>query len=193
MARLNPVFVCSSCAGETLKWQGQCPLCGEWNSLEQRSGARPRPAPAASSVTLAASAQATAGGERLMSGEGELDRVLGGGLVPGSVILLGGEPGIGKSTLLLQVAAHVAASQAVIYASGEESVAQVTLRSRRLNLTAAGLSLVSETDLPAILALATERRAALLVIDSIQRAPCRSCASAPRNWCASPRPAAARW
>ena len=168
MARLNPVFVCSSCAGETLKWQGQCPLCGEWNSLEQRSGARPRPTPAASSVTLAASAQATAGGERLMSGEGELDRVLGGGLVPGSVILLGGEPGIGKSTLLLQVAAHVGASQAVIYASGEESVAQVTLRSRRLNLTAAGLSLVSETDLPAILALATERRAALLVIDSIQ-------------------------
>jgi DNA repair protein RadA/Sms len=168
MARLNPVFVCSSCAGETLKWQGQCPLCGEWNSLEQRTGGRARQAPAASAVTLAASAQATTGGERLMSGEGELDRVLGGGLVPGSVILLGGEPGIGKSTLLLQVAAHVALSRAVIYASGEESVAQVTLRSRRLGLTAEGLSLVCETDLPAILALATERRAALLIIDSIQ-------------------------
>ncbi len=168
MARLNPVFVCSSCSGETLKWQGQCPLCGEWNSLEQRVGARTRQAPAASAVTLAASSEATAGGERLMSGEGELDRVLGGGLVPGSVILLGGEPGIGKSTLLLQVAAHVAAARPVIYASGEESVAQVTLRSRRLGLTAEGLSLVSETDLAAILALATERRAALLVIDSIQ-------------------------
>jgi DNA repair protein RadA/Sms len=168
MARLNPVFVCSSCAGETLKWQGQCPLCGDWNSLEQRSVGRIRQASAATAVTLGASSQATAGGERLMSGEGELDRVLGGGLVPGSVILLGGEPGIGKSTLLLQVAAHVAASRAVIYASGEESVAQVTLRSRRLGLSAGDLSLVSETDLPAILALATERRAALLIIDSIQ-------------------------
>jgi DNA repair protein RadA/Sms len=168
MARLNPVFVCSSCAGETLKWQGQCPLCGEWNSLEQRATGRARQAAAASAVTLAVSAQATTGSERLMSGEGELDRVLGGGVVPGSVILLGGEPGIGKSTLLLQVAAHVASSRPVIYASGEESVAQVTLRSQRLGLSASDLSLVSETDLPAILALATERRAALLVVDSIQ-------------------------
>ena len=109
-----------------------------------------------------------AGSERLLSGEGELDRVLGGGLVPGSVILLGGEPGIGKSTLLLQVAAHVAQRQPVIYASGEESVAQVQLRSQRLSLSADALGLVCETELAAILALATERRAALLVIDSIQ-------------------------
>jgi DNA repair protein RadA/Sms len=160
------VFVCASCGGETLKWQGQCPLCGEWNSLEQRSAARTRPVAAAAAVSL--SAQAPGGAERLMSGEGELDRVLGGGVVPGSVILLGGEPGIGKSTLLLQVAAHVGKAHPVIYASGEESVAQVTLRSRRLGLSAQGVGLVSETDLPAILALATERRAALLVIDSIQ-------------------------
>jgi DNA repair protein RadA/Sms len=166
MARLSPVFVCASCGGETLKWQGQCPLCGEWNSLEQRSAARSRPAAAASAVSL--NAQGPGGAERLMSGEGELDRVLGGGVVPGSVILLGGEPGIGKSTLLLQVAAHIGKAHPVIYASGEESVAQVTLRSRRLGLSAQGLGLVSETDLPAILALATERRAALLVIDSIQ-------------------------
>ncbi len=168
MARLNPVFVCSSCGGETLKWQGQCPLCGEWNSLEQRAAGRVRAVAAAAAVSLGAQGQATAGGERLMSGEGELDRVLGGGLVPGSVILLGGEPGIGKSTLLLQVAAHVAQTRPVIYASGEESVAQVRLRSQRLALSAEGLSLVAETDLPAILALAGERRAALLIIDSIQ-------------------------
>jgi DNA repair protein RadA/Sms len=168
MARLNPVFVCSSCGGETLKWQGQCPLCSAWNSLEQRAAARVRPVAAAAAVALSAHTQAMTGSERLMSGEGELDRVLGGGLVPGSVILLGGEPGIGKSTLLLQVAAHVGAARPVIYASGEESVAQVTLRSRRLSLQAEGLSLVSETDLGAILALATEQRAALLVIDSIQ-------------------------
>ena len=102
------------------------------------------------------------------SGALELDRVLGGGIVPGSVILLGGDPGIGKSTLLLQVAAHIAASHGVLYASGEESAAQVGLRARRLSLAAAAVSVVAETELAAILALAAERRAALLVIDSIQ-------------------------
>ncbi|HUA89024.1 MAG TPA: DNA repair protein RadA [Steroidobacteraceae bacterium] len=170
MARLNPVFVCSACGGETLKWQGQCPLCGEWNSLEQRAPARARAAGAApaAAVAVSARAQATTGSERLMSGAEELDRVLGGGVVPGAVMLLGGEPGIGKSTLLLQVAAFVAGRHPVVYASGEESVAQVGLRAQRLGLDAENLSLVSETDLPAILALAGERRARLLVIDSIQ-------------------------
>jgi DNA repair protein RadA/Sms len=171
MARLNPVFVCSACGGETLKWQGQCPLCSEWNSLEQRSAPRARPAAAAApaaAVALGLPSQAMGGSGRLTSGAGELDRVLGGGLVSGSVILLGGEPGIGKSTLLLQVAAHLAQARPVIYASGEESVAQVSLRAGRLGLSAEALSLVCETDLPAILALASERRAALLVVDSIQ-------------------------
>ena len=131
MARLNPVFVCSACGGETLKWQGQCPLCSEWNSLEQRSAPRARPAAAAApaaAVALGPPSQAMGGSGRLTSGAGELDRVLGGGLVTGSVTLLGGEPGIGKSTLLLQVAAHLAQARPVIYASGEESVAQVSLR-----------------------------------------------------------------
>ncbi|MBS0378738.1 MAG: DNA repair protein RadA [Proteobacteria bacterium] len=168
MARLNPVFVCSACGGETLKWQGQCPLCGEWNSLEQRTPSRARAAPAAAAPATAVPVAATTGSERLMSGEEELDRVLGGGIVPGSVILLGGEPGIGKSTLLLQVASHAAQARPVVYASGEESVAQVSLRYTRLGLSAPRMSLVSETDLPAILALATEQRAQLLVIDSIQ-------------------------
>jgi DNA repair protein RadA/Sms len=102
------------------------------------------------------------------SGQGELDRVLGGGIVPGSVVLLGGDPGIGKSTLLLQVAAHVAATRPVIYASGEESVAQIGLRAERLNCAAAALGVVTETDCQAVLALAAARQAALLVIDSIQ-------------------------
>ena len=95
MARLNPVFVCASCGGETLKWQGQCPLCGEWNSLEERRAPRARTATAATAVSLAPGAALGAGGERLPSGLAELDRVLGGGIVPGSVILLGGDPGIG--------------------------------------------------------------------------------------------------
>ena len=168
MARLNPVFVCAACGGETLKWQGQCPLCGEWNSLEERRATGVRAAPAAAAVSLAAGTALAGGGERLPSGQGELDRVLGGGIVPGSVILLGGDPGIGKSTLLLQVASFVAASKPVIYASGEESVAQVGLRARRLGCAAEGLGVVTETDCQAVLALAAARQASLLVIDSIQ-------------------------
>jgi len=167
MARPNAVFVCGSCGGETLKWQGQCPLCGEWNSLEQRAAARARPATPAAAVNLGAAAGADTAA-RFGSGHAELDRVLGGGVVPGSVILLGGDPGIGKSTLLLQVAAQVAAARAVLYASGEESVSQVSMRAQRLGLAAEGLGVVAETDLASILALTAERRAALLVIDSIQ-------------------------
>jgi len=168
MARARPSFVCGSCGGETLKWQGQCPLCGAWNSLEQRSTASARPASTASAVSLSAGVTLAAAATRLASGAQELDRVLGGGIVPGSVILLGGDPGIGKSTLLLQVAAFVAHSRAVLYASGEESVSQVSLRAQRLSLGAAGVAVVAETDLTAILALTAERRAELLVIDSIQ-------------------------
>ena len=171
MARASPVFVCAACGGETLKWQGQCPLCGEWNSLEQRTATAARPARAvraAQPVALGAAAAGGAAESRIATGAQELDRVLGGGIVPGSVILLGGDPGIGKSTLLLQVAASVAGSRPVLYASGEESVAQVTLRAQRLSLAAAALGVLAETDLAAILELSAERRAALLVIDSIQ-------------------------
>ena len=168
MARLNSAFVCGSCGGETLKWQGQCPLCGEWNSLSQRAAASARPASAACAVSLEAGIKVASAAERMSSGALELDRVLGGGLVGGSVILLGGDPGIGKSTLLLQVAAHVGATRAVLYASGEESVEQVSLRAQRLALKAECLGLVADTDLAAILALAGARQAAVLVIDSIQ-------------------------
>jgi DNA repair protein RadA/Sms len=168
MARASPTFVCGSCGGETLKWQGQCPLCGAWNSLEQRASASARPAAAAKSVALSAGVALAAAEARIASGAQELDRVLGGGIVPGSVILLGGDPGIGKSTLLLQVAASVSAARAVLYASGEESVAQVSQRAQRLSLAGAAVSVVAETELAAIVALAAERHAALLVIDSIQ-------------------------
>src|SRR4029077_11197139 len=107
--------------------------------------------------------------------------VLGGGIVPGSVILLGGDPGIGKSTLLLQVAAFVAASRTVLYASGEESVSQVSLRAQRLSLAAPAVSVVAETDLAAILALAGERGASLLLIGSIQTGPSAT-AGAAAGW-----------
>src|SRR3984885_7056793 len=170
MARTSPVFVCSACQGETPKWQGQCPQCGAWNSLEQRVVPAGRAARKGAALGISTSnaeprrlATALAGiGKRLTTGHEELDRVMGGGIVPGSVTLLGGDPGIGKSTLLLQVAAHVAASHSVLYASGEESVSQVGLRAQRLGLIAPDLTLVNENDLDQVLALALERRAALL-------------------------------
>lgn len=170
MARTSPVFVCSECAGETLKWQGQCPHCSAWNSLEQHAQPRAARAGVRGSAPRKLDAALAAETARFGSGQEELNRVLGGGIVPGSVTLLGGDPGIGKSTLLLQVAAHVAASQSVLYASGEESVSQVGARAGRLGIAAAALGVVTETDLDAILALATERKAALLVVDSIQTA-----------------------
>jgi len=181
MPRPISVFICSACGGETLKWQGQCPACGEWNSLEQRAARRPAgsegrrgsgPSAAGAGSTGAAPVPLVPGKdlhlERLASGQGELDRVLGGGIVPGSVTLLGGDPGIGKSTLLLQVAAHVAGARAVVYASGEESVSQVALRARRLGLAAATLEVLAENELRSILEQTEGRRAALLVVDSIQ-------------------------
>ena len=169
MAKPATVFVCADCGAETLKWQGQCPQCARWNTLEQRSVAR-RPAavataaPAAAAVTELASAELP----RLETGMSELDRVLGGGLIPGSVTLLGGEPGIGKSTLLLQLANHAASTTPTLYLSAEESAAQIGVRARRLGVSGAGLHVVSDTDLEAVLARAREERIRLLVIDSIQ-------------------------
>jgi DNA repair protein RadA/Sms len=174
MARPSPVFSCQACGGETAKWQGQCPQCGEWNSLERRAAAAvpagrsgaARQAPAAVAVALAQAVDGLPG--RQSSGHAELDRVLGGGLVAGSVTLIGGDPGIGKSTLLLQVAASVGRAGRVVYATGEESGAQVGLRARRLGLDAQQLELAAESDLDSVLALARASTTALLVVDSIQ-------------------------
>jgi DNA repair protein RadA/Sms len=172
MARSTTVFACSACGGETAKWQGQCPQCEAWNSLEKTSlpAVNMRTRRAATAAPQSLDGTLSVHCERLFTGQEELDRVLGGGLVAGSVALLGGDPGIGKSTLLLQVAAHVAQSRPVVYASGEESIAQVGLRARRLGLSARSLTLVNENDLDAVLTLASERKAALLVVDSIQTA-----------------------
>ncbi len=164
-----PIFVCEACGGQSPKWQGRCPHCDAWNALSERM--RPR-APASSRP--AASAPRALGyaveeaGERLHTGHSELDRVLGGGIVKGSVSLLGGDPGIGKSTLLLQVAAHVAGEHDVLYASGEESIAQVSLRAQRLGLPGQRLAVAAETDLETVTAQAARQKAVLLVIDSIQ-------------------------
>jgi len=171
MARNQPVFVCSACGGESLKWQGQCPHCSEWNTLARLAGVRAlksAPAAPASNAMPVALAEQGAEGERFSLGSSELDRVFGGGLGSGSVSLLGGEPGIGKSTLLLQAAAAVAAVREVLYASGEESTQQTAQRARRLELDAPRLTLLSDNNLEAVLEHTLARRAALLVVDSIQ-------------------------
>jgi DNA repair protein RadA/Sms len=149
MAKNKPSYVCGSCGARTSQWQGQCPACQAWNTLELAASAlslpaaRGAPAGKTASRTVTEVTQETE--SRAVSGIGELDRVLGGGLVAGSVILLGGDPGIGKSTLLLQAADALSRDQPVLYASGEESVRQVALRARRLGLESGTLRLVAET------------------------------------------------
>lgn len=170
LARTQTSYVCRACGGEAVKWQGQCAHCKQWDTLEAISSPRgPRTTTVTATVATATVLTAEAGADsRWQVGLAELDRVFGGGLTPGSVTLLGGEPGIGKSTLLLQVGALVASRQATLYVSGEESVAQVAMRARRLRVAGDALSIVSEQSLDAVLALAAERSPSLLIIDSIQ-------------------------
>ncbi len=171
------LFVCQNCGAMAPRWTGKCTSCGEWNTIteEARSTAAPGSYDAKSSVgrpvKLSLLAE-TAGNkvERMPTGLAELDRVTGGGIVPGSALLVGGEPGIGKSTLLLQVAAHFAAAGLrSIYFTGEEALAQVRLRAERLGLQNAPLALASETSLANVMAtLAGGKPADFVVIDSIQ-------------------------
>ena len=172
MARPKTSYVCGSCGAHTPQWQGQCPACQAWNTLELaipvagRGGERRAATSAPTSKTVMQVTQET--DVRALTGIGELDRVLGGGLVAGSVILLGGDPGIGKSTLLLQAADALTRERPVLYVSGEESVRQVALRARRLGLEATDLRLAAETRVEAIIDEAIAARAQVLVIDSIQ-------------------------
>jgi DNA repair protein RadA/Sms len=169
-------FVCQNCGTTASRWTGKCPGCGEWNTFAEEAdlsttpgsglvrGGKGRP------VALESLASATKSLPRLSTGMPELDRVIGGGIVPGSALLIGGEPGIGKSTLLLQLAAKLAVDgRRVLYFSGEEAVAQVRLRAQRLGLREAPVGLASETNLSNILAtLDAEKRVDLIVVDSIQ-------------------------
>jgi DNA repair protein RadA/Sms len=172
MARSKEVFVCQACANSSPKWQGQCPACGEWNTLVAeiqgpRAAARSAPSATRSASTSLAD-EASTEQPRLLTGSAELDRVLGGGLVAGSVTLIGGDPGIGKSTLMLQSAAALSAAAPSLYATGEESLKQVGLRARRLGLDSAGTRLLAETQVEAIVAAAKGLEAGALIVDSIQ-------------------------
>ncbi|MCB1679633.1 MAG: DNA repair protein RadA [Halioglobus sp.] len=193
MARQKTAFVCNDCGSDYAKWQGQCSDCGAWNTL-----AEIRLGPARRAGSAAAHAAANKSGfagaldsaqvlrdiavddlPRFSSGAQEFDRVLGGGLVPGSAILVGGEPGAGKSTLLLQTMCHLARQMEALYITGEESLQQVALRARRLQLPADKLRLMSETNVESILASARQLRPRVLVVDSIQVVHLDELASAP--------------
>jgi len=187
-ARERRVYQCQACGAEQAKWSGQCPDCGEWNTLVPAVVAT---APARKG--LAGYSGDAQGGvqelaaiglgeeERLPTGFGELDRVLGGGLVPGSVVLIGGDPGIGKSTLLLQALVGVAARPGTValYVTGEESPQQVRLRAERLGLAATGMRLLAETEVDRTLAAAARERPRVMVVDSVQTAYTEMLPSAP--------------
>ena len=175
MATTRTQFVCNACGGSAVKWQGQCPHCGAWNALiETRTepGPQRRRAAAASAAAAVPISDVTATEpKRLYTGIEEFDRVLGGGLVDGGVVLIGGDPGIGKSTLLLQALSRVAATEAVLYVSGEESAPQVALRAQRLSIEAAGLprlKVLAEIELETIVAAIEAEKPRVVVVDSIQ-------------------------
>ena len=187
MSRAKSVYVCNECGAQSPKWSGQCAACGAWNALTESLLETPNKRGRLSiagtrSGVQALDAIAPENIKRLGTGLGELDRVLGGGLVPGSVVLLGGDPGIGKSTLLIQALAEIGRRVRVLYASGEESAEQIALRAQRLGIvgeSAARLGLLTENRVEDILACARSEKPQVIVLDSIQTLFTDSLQSAP--------------
>jgi DNA repair protein RadA/Sms len=183
MAKDKAVFVCANCGGQTPKWTGQCPNCAAWNTLSENvvGGGRARFVPLAENIQGAVllpdiEAQTAS---RHTSGMAELDRVLGGGWVAGGVLLLGGDPGIGKSTLLLQTLAAIAPQRRTLYVTGEESLDQIALRAQRLGLSAAPVAMMAEIQLERILGAMLDHKPEIVVVDSIQTVYSETLQSAP--------------
>ncbi len=182
MAKTRLVYICNACGGQSPKWAGQCPDCGAWNSLdESKPVANVSRLPGYSGdVGLESLAESAAKDEqRISTGMTEFDRVLGGGVVKGSVTLIGGDPGIGKSTLLLQMMASLSDRLPCLYVTGEESVRQVGLRARRLGVQASEMNLLADTSLENLLAHSARSKPGALVIDSIQTLVSAESQSAP--------------
>ncbi|GJL82005.1 MAG: DNA repair protein RadA [marine bacterium B5-7] len=186
MASTKAVFFCRDCGGEHAKWTGQCQHCGAWNTLEEAPVTTPRKGRTGAAgksrrgvTTIRLNEIATEDSPRLKSGSGELDRVLGGGVVPGSAVLIGGDPGIGKSTLLLQILHHLSTTENALYVTGEESLQQVALRGERLGCRDSSLSLLAENNVETVLETARTHKPRVLVVDSIQTIYSESVGSAP--------------
>ena len=183
MAKAKTVYTCTECGGQSPKWQGQCPGCNVWNTLVETIAESPSANRYASlaqtSVLQKLSEVEAAEVPRQPTGIAEFDRVLGGGLVPGGVVLIGGDPGIGKSTLLLQALCHIGDQRKVVYVSGEESAQQIAMRAKRLSLDASPLQLLAEISLEKILTTLQSHKPDVAVIDSIQTIYSEALQSAP--------------
>ena len=189
MAKAKKAYVCSDCGGEHSKWQGQCSECGAWNTLSEiilqpakASANAPRYSGYAGQTTQAVQTLAEVDLQelpRISTQVGELDRVLGGGLVHGSAILIGGHPGAGKSTLLLEILCKLAEQQKALYVTGEESLQQVAMRAKRLQLPMDKLQLLAETDVQQIISQAQQHKPKIMVVDSIQVMHLSEISSAP--------------
>ncbi|HYP66960.1 MAG TPA: DNA repair protein RadA [Thiobacillaceae bacterium] len=183
MAKPKTLYSCTECGATAPKWQGQCPGCGQWNTLVETIAETPQLSRYAalsktSAVQMLAEVEVVED-ERVVTGIAELDRVLGGGLVRGGVILIGGDPGIGKSTLLLQALARLAVDHKALYVSGAESARQIALRARRLQLDAPTLPMLAEVQLEKILSVLQTQQPFVAVVDSIQTIYSEALQSAP--------------
>lgn len=186
MAKAKTAYVCSECGADYAQWQGQCMACKAWNSLKEFKVSS-APKSASKSVGYSGSKENKvlsinqvdlAEVPRISSGLSELDRVLGGGIVPGSVVLVGGDPGVGKSSILLQVSCLLSQTHGVLYVTGEESLSQVAMRAKRMNLPDDKLRLLTETDVEEIVMSAENEKPKIMIVDSIQTMQLASIASA---------------
>ena len=177
MAKAKSVFYCTECGNETMKWAGKCPACGAWNTIVEQENSPPKglsrssskhKSPFQSVRAIPLTAVETEQEIRFSTGMGELNRVLGGGAVKGSLVLIGGAPGIGKSTLMLQICQSLCAFSKVLYVSGEESVSQLKLRAQRLGVQSQQLYVLSETSLGEVLESVEQEQPDILIVDSIQ-------------------------
>lgn len=180
MAKLKSLFVCSQCGYESAKWYGKCPGCGEWNTMNEEI-----PQTAVKASKRAVSLQPVMKlqditedvEKRISTGIKELDRVLGGGIVEGSLVLIGGDPGIGKSTILLQACQFIGKNKSILYVSGEESANQIKLRANRLGVTTSNLGILAQTDVGSIIETIRTDKPDLVIIDSIQTMILDECTS----------------
>lgn len=189
MPKAKSVYVCRECGFESPKWNGKCPNCGSWNSLEETEVipktkatigvAKSGGMDLSEKIVSLADADTSVNEVRYKTGLGELDRVLGGGLVKGSLVLLGGEPGIGKSTLLLQICEFLGDGHTILYVSGEESIRQIKLRAQRLGVVSENLYLLAESDATSICETVSINKPDIVIIDSIQTMSIREINSTP--------------